>query len=87
MENVKAIEALVDRTDPGKAIAMITGAMLHDVNAPAARLVREGRRWKLIDDYGDTTIIVRARSIAKAIKAWARRQDITLDGITVYKVF
>lgn len=79
--------ALVDRTKPGEATALISEATLHEADAPAARLVRDGRRWKLVDDYGDETITVRAGTIAKAVKAWAKRLGIMLDGIETVKQF
>lgn len=79
--------ALVDRTEPGKALAMISGAALHSADDPAAWLVREGRRWKLVDDYGDEEITVRAGTIAKAVKAWAKRLGLMLDDIVIEKEF
>lgn len=79
--------ALVDRTEPGKAIAMISGATFYEADAPAAWLVREGRRWKLVDDYGDEEITVRAGTIAKAVKAWAKRLGLMLDDIVIEKEF
>ncbi len=78
---------LVDRTEPGKAIAMISGATFYEADAPAAWLVREGRRWKLVDDYGDEEITVRAGTIAKAVKAWAKRLGLMLDDIVIEKEF
>lgn len=62
------------------------GAGFVKLRAHRAIIVREGRRWVLQTATGET-MTIRARSIGKAVKAWAKRLDIMLDDIIIEKEF
>lgn len=75
------VNALVTRDAPGVGYVNLDTTKIN-----TAVLVRVGKRWELRAMTG-TPKIIRARSVAKAVKAWAKRLGIMLDGIETVKQF
>ena len=75
------ISALVNREIPGMGYVSLD---TKEVNT--AFVVRTGNRWELRATNGKAAHI-RARSIAKAVKLWARVLDIQLTRIETVKQF
>lgn len=75
------VNALVTRDAPGMAYVNLNTAKDN-----VAVITRKGRRWELQTSTGET-MTIRARSIAKAVKAWAKRLGIMLNGIETVKQF
>lgn len=78
---IKGINAMVTRDAPGTAYVN-----LDTTKTNVAVIVREGRRWVLQTSTGET-MTIRARSIGKAVKAWAKRLGLMLDDIVIEKEF
>jgi hypothetical protein len=76
-----SVKAIVTRDAPGTAYVN-----LDTTKANVAVIVRKGRRWELQTATGET-MTIRAGSIAKVVKAWAKRLGIMLDNIETVKQF
>lgn len=75
------IKAMVTRDAPGVGYVNLDTTRIN-----TAVLVRIGKRWELRAMTGAPENI-RARSIAKAVKAWAKRLGLMLDDIVIEKEF
>lgn len=75
------VRAVVTRDIPGSGYVN-----LDTVQINTAVFTRRGRRWELRAATG-APVTIRARSIAKAVKAWAARMGIMLDGIETTRQF
>lgn len=75
------VKALITRDAPGTGYVNLDTTKIN-----TAVLIRKGKRWELRAMTGAPENI-RARSIAKAVKAWAKRLGIMLDGIETVKQF
>lgn len=78
----KSVHAHLDHTEPGKAIALITGGHGRDAD-PQAWLAHEGGSWLLVDDYDGDTYNVKGPDAERAVHAWAALLGLRLDGLTV----
>jgi hypothetical protein len=78
----KSVHAHLDHTEPGKAIALITGGHGRDAD-PQAWLAHEGGSWLLVDDYDGDTYNVKGPDAERSVHAWAALLGLRLDGLTV----
>lgn len=77
--NESTVNALVTRDAPGMAYVNLGTA---GVNVATLKRIRN--RYELVSSSGD---VVRAGSIAKAVKRWAKRTGITVNRIETVKQF
>lgn len=78
----RTVTACLDHTEPGHAVAIITGGHGRE-DAPQAWLAHEGGSWLLVDDYDGDTLNVKGPDPERAVYAWAALLGLRIDALTV----
>lgn len=78
----KPVTATLDHTEPGHAVAILTGGHGRE-HAPQAWLAHEGGAWLLVDDYDGDTLNVKGPDAERAVHAWAALLGLRIDALTV----
>lgn len=76
------VVAALDHTEPGKAVALITGSHGRAVH-PQAWLSHAGGSWLLVDDYDGASYSVTGPDAERAVRAWAVLIGLDLDDLAV----
>lgn len=81
----RSVNVHVNRYTEGRATVTMQGHAFGDMSREAYRI---GRRWELVDqEHGVVFLTVRARSLEKVVKRWAKMLNTRADRIDVARSF
>lgn len=82
---VQGVRVEMERNAPGRALAEIS---TNEAGiSRSVTVVKHGRVWKLVDHKGGILFVVKARTLQKLAKTWARKLGLWADDIRVIREF